>query len=103
MGYVPYVGFATYLRATVMTRFMFVKKKKKVVTAQNSFVEVREYLVERCNSKELAMLAEIARRIWFRRNTVVHGGVLLHPKEVIRSATSFIINYREAMERPVGG
>jgi len=97
MGYVPYVGFATYLRATVMTRFMFVKKKKKVVTAQNSFVEVLEYLVERCNSKELAMLAEIARR------TVVHGGVLLHPKEVIRSATSFIINYREAMERPVGG
>jgi len=33
MGYVPYVGFATYRCTTVMTRFMFYKcfvpKKKK--------------------------------------------------------------------------
>jgi hypothetical protein len=34
MGYVPFVGFATYRRATVMTRFMFVKKKR-VVTSTN--------------------------------------------------------------------
>jgi hypothetical protein len=45
------------------------------------------------------MLAEIARRIWFRRNTVVRGGVFVHPNDVIRSATSFIVEYREAMEK----
>jgi len=29
MGQVPYVGFATYRRATAMTRFTFCIKKKK--------------------------------------------------------------------------
>jgi hypothetical protein len=42
MGYVPYVGFATYRCTTVMTRFFFYKfflpkkkkkKKKRVITA----------------------------------------------------------------------
>jgi hypothetical protein len=40
MGYVPYVGFATYRRATMMNRLMFykcfVQKKKRVVTVKPS-------------------------------------------------------------------
>jgi hypothetical protein len=35
MGQVPYVGFATYRRATAMTRFTFcIKKKKKKGSSQ---------------------------------------------------------------------
>jgi hypothetical protein len=40
MGHVPYVGFATYHRATVRIRFTFYnqkKKKKRVVTASIPF------------------------------------------------------------------
>jgi hypothetical protein len=32
MRYIPYVGFATHCRATVMTRLCLTKKKKRVVT-----------------------------------------------------------------------
>jgi ribonuclease HI len=74
-------------------------KIQKSVVAGNTIVEVLEYLVELCNSEELAMLVEIARRIWLRRNSVVHGVVFVLPNEVIRSATSFIVEYREAMEK----
>jgi hypothetical protein len=37
-------------------------------------------------------------RIWFRRNSVVHGGYFLHPNEVILSATNAIVEYKGAME-----
>jgi len=38
MGQVPYVGFATYRRATAMTRFTFCikKKKKRVITGSST-------------------------------------------------------------------
>jgi hypothetical protein len=58
--------------------------------AGNSFWEVIEYLIEGCTNKEFDRHAEVARRIWFRRNLVVHGGEFNHPNQVIISTTKFI-------------
>jgi len=50
MGYVPYVGFATYRRATMMNRLMFykcfVQKKKKGRHSQA--VRTRSYFGKNC-------------------------------------------------------
>jgi hypothetical protein len=64
-----------------------------------TFIEVIEYLLERCTTKELAMHAKIARRIWLRRNTMVHRGGFIHPNDVIRLASKFIDDYREVMQK----
>lgn len=41
---------------------------------------------------------EIARRIGFRRNSVIHGGDILHPNDVILSTTTAIGEYKGVME-----
>jgi hypothetical protein len=45
---------------------------QKSYVAGFSFAEVMEYLFDRCSGDEVEVHAEIARRIWFRRNSVVH-------------------------------
>ncbi len=61
--------------------------------ARNSFVEVIEHLIESCTNEELDRHAEVARIIWFRQNSVVHGGEFNHPNKVIISTTKFIEGY----------
>lgn len=50
---------------------------------------------------EVEFHAEIARRIWFRRNTVVHGGDSIHPNDLILSASKSIAEYRAVMVKDV--
>jgi hypothetical protein len=34
-----------------------------------------EEMIDRCEIEEYELLAVVAKKIWFRRNNVVHGGV----------------------------
>lgn len=70
-----------------------------LIVASSSFVEVIEFLMERCTKEEFDLHAKEARRIWFRRNTLVHGGDFVLPNEVINSTSKFIGAYRAAMEK----
>jgi len=47
---------------------------QKSVVNGNTFEKVFVYMMSRCTKVELDIFAVIARKIWFRRNTVVHGG-----------------------------
>jgi hypothetical protein len=59
--------------------------------------EVMKMFFDLCTSDEADINGEIARRIWFRRNMVVHGGEFLHPNDLILSATTSISDYKGAM------
>jgi hypothetical protein len=72
--------------------------QKSYVTGY-SFAEVMEYLFDRCSGEEVEVHAEIARRIWFRRNLVVHDGEFSHPNNVIRVSATFINDYRNSLQR----
>jgi hypothetical protein len=39
-----------------------------------------------CEEEELCRFIGIARRIWFRRNEVVHDGPFMHPKILLQQA-----------------
>jgi hypothetical protein len=39
----------------------------------NTFVEILDFMFARFDPEEVELFAEIARRLWFRRNDVVHG------------------------------
>ena len=57
---------------------------------QHIFLEV----VKRCDQKEVDLFAVIARKIWMRRNQVVHGGPFSHPNQVLKEAESVLEEYR---------
>jgi len=60
-------------------------KKKKL-----SREIILEYILDRCTREELELYAEIIKRIWLRRNVVVHGGEFSHPNKLIQEATLFL-------------
>jgi hypothetical protein len=57
-------------------------------------VEILDFMFARFDPEEVELFAEIARRLWFRRNDVVHGGNFSHPNEVIGTATALMTEYR---------
>jgi hypothetical protein len=61
------------------------------------FVDIFEYLVNICTAEELALYAEVARRLWFRRNGVMHGENFLRPREFLQSANLFIEEYNQTL------
>lgn len=77
-------------------------KFRRALWGASTFAEVIEHMFERCSVGEVEVQVEVARRIWFRRNTVVHGGDFLHPNVVVLAASMFIDEYRKAMERSMG-
>lgn len=55
-----------------------------------------EELQDRCNDEELAIVVAVAHNIWFRQNSVVHGGSLKHPTEVFRDTKVSMEDYKRA-------
>jgi hypothetical protein len=62
-------------------------------------VEILEFLFARFDPEEVELFAEIARRLWFRRNDVVHGGNFSYTNEVIGTAIALMTRYRSAQIR----
>jgi hypothetical protein len=57
MGHVPYVGWATRSRATTMTRFMFVYKKKKGSSQYHKHMMIKHIHVKNSIKLELIKLS----------------------------------------------
>jgi hypothetical protein len=51
---------------------------------------------------ELALFATLARRIWLRRNEVIHGGVFTPPSIIIQQTTNTIQEYAMAQVQMQG-
>jgi hypothetical protein len=49
-----------------------------------TFLHVMEHMIQRCTLEEMLQFASIARRIWLRRNEVIHGGVFAHPRTLLK-------------------
>jgi hypothetical protein len=51
------------------------------------FIQVVEGMFDRCDQTEFALFVGITRRIWFRRNEVIHGGYFSHPNLIVQQAS----------------
>jgi hypothetical protein len=51
-----------------------------------SFREIFQTLMERCTKDELAISVLVAKKIWARRNRVIHGGDFQHPNHLVCEA-----------------
>ncbi|XP_059436284.1 uncharacterized protein LOC132169234 [Corylus avellana] len=63
----------------------------------DSFMDVFAGLVERSSIHDLNLFALTAKRIWARRNTVIHGGEFLHPCKIAQEAESMLSDYHMAL------
>jgi ribonuclease HI len=70
------------------------RKVQKSSGEGSTFIEVLENMIERGTIEDLEFHAVIARKIWFRRNTVVHGGEFSHPNVLLQEAVSSFTDYK---------
>lgn len=54
-----------------------------------------------CDQTEFAQFAGIARRIWLRRNEMVHGGGFLHPNIIVQQATQAVDSFHLVQDEAV--
>jgi hypothetical protein len=73
-----------------------IKKFHKSSFDGPTFCGVVEEMFQHCNEDELRLFGSIARRIWFRRNEVVHGGSFIHPTILIQQAKDAVLEFSAA-------
>jgi hypothetical protein len=54
-------------------------KLQKSNCDRSDFLQIFSEVSSKCNKEEIELFAVLARRLWLRRNDVVHGGILMHP------------------------
>jgi hypothetical protein len=59
-----------------------------------------ENLMERLDDEELGNAVMVAKRIWLRRNNIVHGGELCHPTQLVKNALEASIEFLQANSIP---
>ena len=61
-----------------------------------------EGIMERGGREALIPFSCVARKIWFRRNSVVHGGAFNHPIGLIQEMQRSVEEYTQANEKTPG-
>jgi hypothetical protein len=58
------------------------------------FMHIFKKVSSRCKKEEVELFAEVARRIWLRRNDLVHGGTFTHPSLLLKSAENALEEFQ---------
>lgn len=57
-----------------------------------------EGLFQRCSQEDMELFAGIARRIWLRRNDILHGGFFSSPQAIITHAKNGLSEFQAIQE-----
>ena len=60
------------------------------------FATLFEDVIGRYDQQELEIIVVVARRIWMRRNEVVHGGAFTDPRQLFFSAVSGLEDFQKS-------
>jgi hypothetical protein len=69
------------------------RRMQKSQGSYGSFMEVLEVVTGRCVREEINLFALIAKRIWSRRNSMMHGGVFLHPNRIVCEVKEMLVAF----------
>jgi hypothetical protein len=62
------------------------KKLQKMSLAGLDFTQIVTTVFEKCSTEESQLFVGIARKIWMRRNDVIHGNSFAHPTTLVQCA-----------------
>jgi hypothetical protein len=66
---------------------------QKLGEVEDCFPSVLDAVLGRCNREEVELFAVLARRIWFRRNSLIHGEKFAHPTQLVHDAQNALEEY----------
>jgi hypothetical protein len=75
------------------------KLQKKSFNSGNNFLQAVEEIFLQCDPEEIKQFVGIARRLWLRRNEVVHGGRMIHPNDLVSQTKTAMVEFAEATDR----
>jgi hypothetical protein len=75
------------------------KKLQKSTFQGMSFMQLLEWVFERCDQEEMQHFAGVARRLWLRRNDFIHEGELLHPRILMQQMEKAVSEFSLANVR----
>jgi hypothetical protein len=73
------------------------RKLQKCDCDKRDFAQIFSELVSKCEKEEVELFVVLARRLWLRRNDVVHGGILTHPNQIVRDAEAALEEFRRSI------
>jgi hypothetical protein len=59
------------------------KKLQKSTMTGLDFLQIVHTIFDKCDTEEIQLFVGIARKIWLRRNDVVHGNSFAHPTALV--------------------
>jgi hypothetical protein len=71
------------------------RKIQKSHFAGPDFMEVVEGIFNKCEEEEINLFVGLARKIWFRKNEVVHEGSFTHPNVLAQQAKEVVAEFRK--------
>ncbi|XP_059449513.1 uncharacterized protein LOC132180640 [Corylus avellana] len=76
------------------------QKLQKCLSEAGDFTDLFARLSALLSREVLLQFATVARQIWFRRNSMVHGGELIPPYLVIKKAKEQVADFKKAIFSP---
>lgn len=68
--------------------------KKALIDEGLTFSHVVTTMIDRCDMEEIELMAVMARKIWFRRNALVHGEDFTYPNQVFCNSSSSLDDFK---------
>ena len=62
----------------------------------NGFLDIFELFLNRCSHAEVNLFAILAKKLWARRNTVLHGGEFIHPNILVQQGEALLLQFTDA-------
>jgi ribonuclease HI len=76
-------------------------KVQKCNFEDSDFLRVAEGILEKCELEEFQNFVAIVRRLWLRRNDILHGGSFTSPATIILKAKVSIQEFQEAQQKQI--
>jgi hypothetical protein len=73
-------------------------KFQKSSIVGSSFIEVVKEFFLKCSSEEMRLFTGLARRLWLRRNDLIHGGSFVPPAITFTQATRAMEEFKKVQE-----
>jgi hypothetical protein len=70
------------------------RRLQKLDATESNFTNLFEKLIKRCDKEDLELFAVTARKIWLRRNSVIHGEFFSHPTQLLRDAQNSLEDFQ---------
>ncbi|XP_059442060.1 uncharacterized protein LOC132174416 [Corylus avellana] len=71
-------------------------KFQKRCCGGTNFFNIFEDIVKRCDRFDVERFAVTGRRLWLRRNAVIHGEPFVHPNQIMREVGAAIEDFQRA-------